>query len=134
VIFVFKKLVLADLQLDRIVERFEVDGRCIIERQDYPESDVQKLFDRFNIFSSFSFVATRQHDDEEDAQLFALTHHEDVLGKGPLLIKGSFKGWERFFNEAACENAKSYDEGVRTWTSYQFTMGLSSKKKITTTT
>lgn len=131
-IVVFNKEVLADLQSGIIVERFEVDAHRIIERQDYPEAEEQKVFDRFNNWKGFSFVATRQHATEEDAQLFALTHDEDVLGTGPLLVKGSFRGWERFFNEAGCENAKSYDEGCRTWTAYQFTLGVSSKKKRTT--
>lgn len=131
-VVVHKKIVLADLSIGICVERFENDGQIIIDVQSYPDAAEQKLFDRGNVVKGFSFTATRQHADEETAELFTQEHIEAVLGKGPLLVMGSFKHWQRFYNEAACVRCNCYAEGVRTWTSYQFTTGLSSKKAKTT--
>jgi hypothetical protein len=128
-IYVFKKIVLLDWTSGIYSERIEIDGQRMIEQQDFPDADQIAIFERFNNSKQHSFTATRVHRDEDTAQLFVHTHDEDVLGKGPLLVRGSFKSWERFYNVAACTHCKSYAEGCRSWSSYELITGLSSKTR-----
>jgi hypothetical protein len=129
-VVVFKKLVLLDLKQGITTERFECDGQSVVEVQDYPDAEDVEIFDRANVQKRIGFTATRQHDTEDDAELFCNTHAEAALGKGSLLVAGIFGGWERFYNKAACTRCSCYAEGCRTWTTYEFVTGLSSKKKV----
>jgi hypothetical protein len=131
-VFVFNKIVLLDFFSGITTERVLCNNSIIIDVQDFPESEAIKLFDRGNISKTWEFTATRSHDTEDAAELFVNEHPEKVLGKAPLLVRGTFGGWERFYNEAACKMANCYAEGVRTFTQYELVTGLSSKKKATT--
>lgn len=128
-VFVFKKIVLLDLFSGITAERVACDNKIIIDVQDYPDADDPEFFDRGNRAKAWAFTATRVHDNEDTAELFVNEHAELVLGKGPLLVRGTFQTWERFYNKAACTQCSCYAEGCRTWTTYELVTGLSSKKK-----
>lgn len=129
-VVVFKKIRLADLQAGIVSERLEVDGQRLTETQDFPDAEEVEIFDRANNSKRIAFTATREHRDEDTAELFAHMHDEETLGVGPLLVRGSFGGWERFYNTAACTRCVTYAEGCRTWSSYEFVTGLTAKKKV----
>jgi hypothetical protein len=129
VVVIFKKIVLADSVSGIYAERFSFDARRGIETAEFPDAAEIEIFDRLNNAKSLAFEATREHATEDAAELWAATHDEEALGQGTLMLRGTFQGWERFFQDAACSNVSSYTEGCRTFTAYQLVMGLSSKKK-----
>lgn len=127
-VVVFNRNRLVDLASGIVSEKLEVDGQRLTETQDFPDADQIEIFDRANNSKRISFTATREHKDEDTAELFAHTHDEDCLGVGPLLVVGSFNSWERYYNTAACTRCVTYAEGCRTWSSYEFVTGLSAIK------
>jgi hypothetical protein len=126
-----KPITLANLQ-DGIIlmGTLQIDSHILAEVADFPEADEIETFDRGNLQKQIAFMATREHDDEDDAELFANTHAEEVLGAGILTLRGGAKKWVRVY-KAICTRCSTKAEGVATFSSYEFTAGLSGKKSLT---
>lgn len=129
-IILFKKLTLADpTQGILIYGRTSLDSRISAEVADFPEADEIESFDRGNLQKQFGFAATREHGSEDDAEKFEHEHAEEVLGKGLLEVRGGAAEWVKYYQGATCVRCSTYAEGVGTFSTYEFVVGLSSKKK-----
>lgn len=110
-----------------VVGKISIDSRIIAEVADFPEAEEIESFDRGNLQKQIAFMATRQHADEDAAELFANTHGEEILGKGSLLLRGGGDEWVRFYS-AICVRCSTSAEGVGTFSSYEFVTGRSFKR------
>ena len=122
-------VIVGDSRNGIVVTSLDIDGRRVVDVQEFPEGLETKVFDRGNRSKAISFSATRQHKDTDAAFKFAWLHDELVPIKADVEIGGPYGGWRLFLVGAGVPVCQSKAEGCRTYHNYQIVGGLLATKK-----
>lgn len=111
-----------------------LDGTRAVQVDEFIQGDHPEFIDRQNKATTISFSVVRQHESYGDAEIFCLTHAEDLPVIGDLVFRGALEDGgvlQRIARNAALVGVKSvHSAGVRTEHSYQFMFGELQKGKL----
>lgn len=110
------------------------DGARVVQVDEFIQGEHPDFTDRDNKTTTVIFTTVRQHESFGEAQMFCLTHGEELPTTGELIFRGVGSGGgahQRIVKKAALLNVKSATRGVQSTHSYQFMMGKIEKAKVT---
>lgn len=101
------------------------DDTRIIQEDEFIRGAHPEFKDRENLRTTFSFTVTREHESIAAAQIFCLTHRENLPGVGDLILRGSGAGasFQRVAKNAALAAIRHSEMGIETTHTYQFMVG-----------
>jgi hypothetical protein len=112
-----------------------IQGSRSVQVDEFIRGEWPSFKDRNNKATTISFSVERQHRSYGAAEIFCLTHAEDLPTIGDLVIKGRTESGaplQRIAKNAALVDVRSSHKGVSSTHTYQFMMGELQKAKVTT--
>jgi hypothetical protein len=112
-----------------------IDGQRAIQVDEFIRGEWPSFKGRGQRVTTISFSVERQHRSYGEAEIFCLTHEEDLPEVGDLIIRGRTESGapiQRLIKNAALPVVRSTHKGVSSLHSYQFMCGEIQKAKVTT--